>query len=429
MLDVGAAESRRARPTRLATRDTRSRSKPSRSIVSSPMRTFFNDVTSGLQISSSRSVWSSAASIAASKSGPVSMTTALVARCAPPSSTAASSACADDVGLLGSLRRRQHSQPGARVDCSTNARSFSASMSPADAARSAIVARGGHRERERRVAELQVEVDEERLIPERAVATARFVASIVLPLPPLGENTVTTLPVAGRSSAAAPPSGARTAASRSAAAGRGRRRLRSRVRSRRSRSARRRRRGSAERRRARPRAGRRLRYPVPTTTRATCSVTSAVDGDAPPTPSGRMSEIPAPARASPRARWPPARSGGSGAPSDGVRYGASTLSGNVPLICRRLHSAGGRARGSNGASPGSACCCAGSWSAAARGTRSRHLHRPAHRLACRSVITSVAGKSLVACRRPFAFGGVGRLEHEQVLQDDARRRALEAPMW
>ncbi len=31
--------------------------------------------------------------------------------------------------------------------------------------------------------------------PERAAATARFVASTVLPLPPLGENTVITLPV------------------------------------------------------------------------------------------------------------------------------------------------------------------------------------------------------------------------------------------
>ena len=34
---------------RLATRETRSRSKPSRSIVSSPMRTFLSDVASGLQ--------------------------------------------------------------------------------------------------------------------------------------------------------------------------------------------------------------------------------------------------------------------------------------------------------------------------------------------------------------------------------------------
>ena len=65
-----------AAPSRLATSEIRSRSKPSRSIVSIPMRTFFSDVTSGLQTSRSWSVKSSAASIAASKRGPVSMTTA-----------------------------------------------------------------------------------------------------------------------------------------------------------------------------------------------------------------------------------------------------------------------------------------------------------------------------------------------------------------
>ena len=76
------------------------------------------------------SVWSSAASIAASNSGPVSMTT--VVRAPRGLEHGGDLRLTDDVGLLRPSRRREHERP-VRGSLATNASSFSTSMSPADA--------------------------------------------------------------------------------------------------------------------------------------------------------------------------------------------------------------------------------------------------------------------------------------------------------
>ena len=241
------------------------RSKPSRSVVSRPMRTFFNDVTSGLQMSSKRSVWSSAASIAASKRGPVSMTIASYALRAA-SSTAASTAWPTTSASSGRRGAGSTASPE-RGSMLTKAASLSASMSPAEAARSAIVARGVTAERQCRVAELQIEVDEERSHSGARGRDREVRGEHCLAASALGREDGDDLAGSGAGRGDAPPSGARTAASPSAAAERARRPLRLRGRFRRSRSARRRRQGSAERRRARPPAGHRRGCPVPTTTR------------------------------------------------------------------------------------------------------------------------------------------------------------------
>ncbi len=136
----------------------------------------------------------------------------------------------------------------------TNARSFATSTSPAAVARSAMVARGATRHRERRVAELEVQVDEHACggpsAPRRPRGWSR-------------RRSCRSRPWARRRSrpcrarwARSPsrPCGSRTGGSRPAAEARRRRSRRSRARSRRCRSARRRRRGSAGRRRARGRA-------------------------------------------------------------------------------------------------------------------------------------------------------------------------------
>ena len=81
-----------------------------------------------------------------------------------------------------------------RVSVLTKALSFAASRSPAEVARFAIVARGATANvsaespnwRSRSISSVRT--------PDRATATARFVATTDLPLPPFGEKTVTTLP-------------------------------------------------------------------------------------------------------------------------------------------------------------------------------------------------------------------------------------------
>ena len=180
---------------RFATSETRSRPKPSRSIVSRPMRTFLSDVTSGLQMRSSWSLWSSARFSRRRTAGPVSITTAAYA----------SSCCgedggelgrADHVGLLRPPQRRAALRdplpgkvprdvrlPASRHRCRP-ARPRGRRSSPAGSAPSVKAESPNCRSRSTRSV----------FTPERAAATARFVARTVLPLPPFGEKTVTTSP-------------------------------------------------------------------------------------------------------------------------------------------------------------------------------------------------------------------------------------------
>ncbi len=67
-------------------------------------------------------------------------------------------------------------------------------MAPAEAARSAIVARGETASVSAESPNCRSRSTRSVSTPERAVAAARFVANAVLPLPPFGENTVTTFP-------------------------------------------------------------------------------------------------------------------------------------------------------------------------------------------------------------------------------------------
>ena len=136
-----AADARRRRPCGWRRARRARASKPSRSIVSSPMRTFFSDVTSGLQTSSSWSLWSSAASIARVEQRPGVDDDGLV-RAARRVEHGRELRLADHVGLLGPLAAPAARASPVRGSVLTNAFSFSTSMSPAEAARSAIVARG-----------------------------------------------------------------------------------------------------------------------------------------------------------------------------------------------------------------------------------------------------------------------------------------------
>ena len=242
MLDLRCDRGRPGAPMRLATRETRSRSKPSRSIVSSPMRTFFSDVTSGLQMSSSWSVWSSAASIAAVEERPGVDDDCARTRCAPRRAPPRARSGRPRRPLRASAAPAAQPSP-VRGSVLTNARSFSASMSPADAARSAIVARGVTASVSAESPNCRSRSTRSVRTPERAVATARFVASDGLAAAALRREDGDDLAGARSPSAAI---AALRIANRSVSAGCGRTRTSAaptRGPSRRSRSARRRRRG------------------------------------------------------------------------------------------------------------------------------------------------------------------------------------------
>ena len=122
-----------------------------------------------------------------------------------PRSTASSSptsAGRDLLGVAGGDGRQQHVQ--ARLVAGQQRRGAGDVQVAGHRQRVGDGARRVELHADRHVAEREVEVDDAHpLAGLPASATARLVASVVLPQPPLAENTVTIWPGAGSSSAAA----------------------------------------------------------------------------------------------------------------------------------------------------------------------------------------------------------------------------------
>ena len=186
-----------AAPMRLATSETRSRGE------AEPVDRLQTDADVlqrrdlGVADEQQRSVWSSAASIARVEERPRVDDDRARTRLPRGVENRGELGLADHVAPLRDARRRQHSE------CQRGAGPCRRTPSACRCRCRRSRRRGRRSSRAGSLASVSAEspncrsrstrsVDR----PERAVATARFVASTVLPLPPLGEKTVTTLPVA-----------------------------------------------------------------------------------------------------------------------------------------------------------------------------------------------------------------------------------------